>query len=275
MNNTGNTLTITKQHFQDTEQLEHLLIQECYDSLSLCNLQINKISNSIIELKHFKNINASQNCLKNITLKNIVKNDIDFSYNFIENIEINNLTCENLNLHNNNLNNIKIVNSNIKKLILSSNNLSKIEFINTKIIELDLSNNELRNIDYPDNIEKLDLSLNNIMFVGIIPDTLTHLNFSHNKLFSIFKLSKNLIELDISYNEFLSFDVNILPVSLKKLDIRYNQIKNTEDLEKLSIECLFDKNKTIVQISDDDDDIIHFIKKPEFTNYNLSWSFVL
>jgi Leucine-rich repeat (LRR) protein len=130
--------------------------------------------------------------------------------NIITNICVTNIDLQNLK---------ELVNfKNLIYLNLSNNNIKKIETLPTKLVYLNLKNNKIKticNLNTITNLEKIDLSYNNIKYIkNIILEKVIYINLSNNNL---------------NYNTLKNLNLT----NLKYIDISYNKIKFNHDIKKI------------------------------------------
>jgi Leucine-rich repeat (LRR) protein len=108
---------------------------------------------------------------------------------------------------------------------------------------------ELLDIDFFDDIEKLDCSYTRITELGILPNKLRKLNCSNNKITELGILPENLHKLNCSFNKIKKLDN--LPHNLQILDCSDNKIQILENLPRYlkRIECRSNKIKRINLLS--------------------------
>jgi hypothetical protein len=155
------------------------------------------------------------------------------SHNKINIFNAHNILCDNLDISNNFIKDVVLTNCTINYLDLNCNLIENVKFINCNIKVLDLSINKIKffNFDsYPDNIERINLFANRLMDIADMSNTLLKIDLSDNKLRELTYISNKLMYLDISKNFISELDLNIIPSTLKYLDITENKVKNIQNI---------------------------------------------
>lgn len=149
-----------------------------------------------------------------------------------------------------------------------------------QLMEVDISHNRLTFVwDLPRSLTWIDLSYNNILFIGsndltYLPN-MEYINLSHNQLekiehYDIFGSAGNLIELHLEYNRFKNFNENVLRLMTRNVAVHFSW-ENVKDfkIEKnigRPIRFVLNSTQEGVWISFDGNHIEFHCRKGSFSN---------
>lgn len=151
--------------------------------------------------------NIENLCIKSLNLPNLIK--LNCSYNKIFNLE-----------------NLNLQTPNLVELNCSYNKISNLENLPSNLINLNCEKNQLNFIDFPDNIEIV--------------------NLDKNKISGMLKFKSKMKIVSANRNMIISFDWENIPSSLEKLYLNHNLI---ETLEKKKYESDDEERKIIFKTS--------------------------
>lgn len=262
------SIQLPKVDSLESIQLDNLhineLVFEDLEYLNLVRIYNSKINNVVIKnLENFNHLELDSNTIDNLIIENM-DNLYSFGtdFNHIKNFHISNVPrVDELFLANDFINNLYVNNvrdlnyisiygsygdlsKNLESITLTNlPNLEAVSLWNTKLEEVNFSN--LPKLDF------LDIRGSNIASIDLSDDVYSKLEFltlSEAKLKNIDVTPlKNLIELDVSFNELSEIDLTGLS-KLKLLDVSENKIKSLNLKDQKQLELLFASSNNLTTI---------------------------
>jgi len=134
----------------------------------------------------------------------------------------------------------------LEKLIADNNKLQSLDGLPDNLKYLECSNNELNGLDDNElnSVEYVNISFNNLHYINRLPDSIKYINLSNNKLVSVPLLHEGLISVDLSYNNIMMINTNLLPKSLKKVILTGNELNTIQLNGKLDPRIIFEKEES-------------------------------